>query len=229
MILAATHPDLMGPIVINGAPMSYWAGQDGRNPIRYSAALPAALCPALLAADLGDGKFDGAHLVLNFELLNPGNNWFRKNYDLFANVDTGRRAFFEFERWWSGFYFMNGEEIRWIIENLFVGNKLSRGEACLGDGHALRPDARSRRRSSCSRRMGDNITPPQQALNWIADLYGSVEEIAAHGQVIIYTAARKHRPPRHFRFRPGRQANSTSRSARWSKPSSRWRPGFMKC
>jgi hypothetical protein len=34
---------------------------------------------------------------------------------------------------------------------------------------------------------GDNITPPQQALNWIPDLYGSVEEIAAHGHVIIYT------------------------------------------
>ncbi|MCB2076951.1 MAG: DUF3141 domain-containing protein, partial [Novosphingobium sp.] len=31
------------------------------------------------------------------------------------------------------------------------------------------------------------ITPPQQALNWIPDLYGSVSELRARGHVIIYT------------------------------------------
>jgi hypothetical protein len=33
--------------------------------------------------------------------------------------------------------------------------------------------------------MGDNVTPPQQAFNWVADLYGSTEEIKARGQVIV--------------------------------------------
>ena len=33
--------------------------------------------------------------------------------------------------------------------------------------------------------MGDNITPPQQAFNWIADVYGSTEEIKANGQTIV--------------------------------------------
>jgi len=33
--------------------------------------------------------------------------------------------------------------------------------------------------------MGDNITPPQQAFNWVADIYGSTEEIKARGQVIV--------------------------------------------
>src|SRR5262249_23054302 len=37
----------------------------------------------------------------------------------------------------------------------------------------------------CSR--GDNITPPQQALGWILDLYDDVDEIKAHGQTIVYT------------------------------------------
>jgi len=37
----------------------------------------------------------------------------------------------------------------------------------------------------CSK--GDNITPPQQALGWILDLYGSVDEIRSHGQTIVYT------------------------------------------
>jgi hypothetical protein len=37
----------------------------------------------------------------------------------------------------------------------------------------------------CSK--GDNITPPQQALGWIVDLYRDVDEIRAYGQTIVYT------------------------------------------
>jgi hypothetical protein len=37
----------------------------------------------------------------------------------------------------------------------------------------------------CSK--GDNITPPQQALNWILDLYRDVDEIRYYGQTIVYT------------------------------------------
>ena len=33
---------------------------------------------------------------------------------------------------------------------------------------------------------GDNITPPQQALGWIVDLYGSDDDIKACGQTIVY-------------------------------------------
>jgi hypothetical protein len=34
---------------------------------------------------------------------------------------------------------------------------------------------------------GDDITPPQQALGWILDLYDDVSEIVANGQTIVYT------------------------------------------
>ena len=37
----------------------------------------------------------------------------------------------------------------------------------------------------CSK--GDNVTPPQQALGWILDLYDDVDEIRRHGQTIVYT------------------------------------------
>ena len=33
--------------------------------------------------------------------------------------------------------------------------------------------------------LGDNITPPQQAFNWVADVYSSTEEIKARGQTIV--------------------------------------------
>ncbi len=186
MILAATHPHLMGPVVIAGAPLSYWAGEKGHNPFRYFGGIAGGAVPALLTSDLGGGKFDGANLVQNFETLNPGKTLFRKNFDLFANVDDEAERFLEFERWWSGFYLMNQREICWIVENLFVGNKLTRGEAILDDGTAID----LRRIESpvvVFASHGDNITPPQQALNWIPDLYASTRELEAHGRVIIYT------------------------------------------
>ena len=34
MILAAANPDITGPLVINGAPMSYWSGRIGENAMR---------------------------------------------------------------------------------------------------------------------------------------------------------------------------------------------------
>ena len=186
MILAATHPDLTGPVVIAGAPLSYWSGEVGKNPLRYLGGLSGGAVPALLASDLGGGKFDGAGLVLNFETLNPGKNWWRKYYDVYSGSDSHGGDFLEFERWWSGFYFMNEAEIRWIVENLFIGNKLTRGQAVLSDGTPV-DLKRIKQPVIVFASHGDNITPPQQALNWIPDLYDSVDEIRARGRVIIYT------------------------------------------
>jgi pimeloyl-ACP methyl ester carboxylesterase len=184
MMLAAARPDIAGPLVINGAPMSYWAGGDGGSPMRYAGGLLGGAWPALFASDLGGGKFDGATLVDNFERLNPANSLWEKWYHLFANIDTEPHRFLEFERWWGGYYLMNEEEIRWIVNNLFVGNKLTAGEARLGPGRYF--DLKSIKQPIIVfASMGDNITPPQQAFNWIADIYESTEEIKAHGQTII--------------------------------------------
>jgi pimeloyl-ACP methyl ester carboxylesterase len=185
MLLAAKHPELMGPIVIAGAPLSYWAGEVGKNPLRYLGGLAGGAVPALLSCDLGHGKFDGAGLINNFEQLNPAKTMFRKYYDVFADPERKGGEFIEFEEWWSGFYFMTEAEIRWIVENLFIGNKLTRGEAVL-DGEIV-DLTKITSPVIVFASHGDNITPPQQALNWIADLHSSVEEIRARGHVIIYT------------------------------------------
>jgi pimeloyl-ACP methyl ester carboxylesterase len=186
MILAATHPGLMGPIVIAGAPLAYWSGEVGVNPFRYLGGVAGGALPAMLTSDIGHGKFDGATLVMNFEQLNPGKTLWRKYVDLFTKIDSEAPRFLEFERWWSGYYFMNESEIRWIVENLFVGNKLTRGEAFLNDGTPV-DLTRIEAPVVVFASHGDNITPPQQALNWIPDLYASSKEIEAHGHMIIYT------------------------------------------
>ena len=184
MLVGALDPELVGPLVINGAPMSYWAGNDGENPMRYAGGMLGGIWPALLASDLGGGLFDGAHLVENFEYLNPANTYFDKYYNLFAKIDTEPERFLEFERWWGGFFPMDRQEIRWIVENLFVGNNLAAGEAEWSEGRAF--DLRAIRSPIILfASLGDNITPPQQAFNWVADLYPTTEALKANGQVIV--------------------------------------------
>jgi pimeloyl-ACP methyl ester carboxylesterase len=185
LLLAATNPDLAGPIVLNGAPVEPWAGEVGTNPMRYNAGVLGGTWLPMLFSDLGGGVFDGAHLVQNFELLNPSRSYFSKYYDLFARIDTERQRFLEFERWWGGFFRLNEQEIRWIVEQLFVGNRLVRNTAQLEPGRTVDvKNVRSPIIVFASR--GDNITPPQQALNWIADSYADVQEIRIRGQRIIY-------------------------------------------
>src|SRR5580765_1128328 len=188
MMVAASSPDDTGPIVINGAPMSYWGGAwaegEGDNPMRYSGGMLGGTWLASFTADLGAGIFDGAYLVENFKNLNPANTFWDKYYHLYANVDTEPPRFLEFERWWGGFFLMNREEIEWITRNLFVGNKLWKGETLGPGGKAF--DLRDIKAPIILfASMGDNITPPQQAFNWVADVYGSTEEIKARGQVIV--------------------------------------------
>lgn len=184
MLVGALDPEGSGPIVVNGAPMSYWAGNDAENPMRYAGGILGGTWPALFASDLGGGIFDGAYLVDNFEYLNPANTFFGKYYNLYANIDTEPRRFLEFERWWGGFFLMNREEIRWIVDNLFVGNKLAAGQAEWGEGHTF--DLRAIRSPIIVfASLGDNITPPQQAFNWVADLYPTTEDLKANGQVIV--------------------------------------------
>jgi pimeloyl-ACP methyl ester carboxylesterase len=188
MMIAASRPDITGPVVINGAPMSYWSGSwqggEGENPMRYTGGLVGGSWPALLISDLGNGIFDGAHLVVNFENLNPANTLWTKYYHLFANVDTEPPRFLEFEKWWGGYSLMNEAEIRWIVDNLFVGNSLARGEV-QATPHSFIDLKAIRSPIIIFSSAGDNITPPQQALNWIADVYSSTEEIKANGQVIV--------------------------------------------
>ncbi|MFN6954952.1 MAG: DUF3141 domain-containing protein [Acetobacteraceae bacterium] len=185
MMLGATEPGLTGALVLNGAPLSYWAGEKGRNPMRYLGGLVGGSWPAALQADLGNGRFDGANLVLNFEALSPGNTWFRKYFNLYADVDREAPRFLEFERWWGGFYLMNADEIRWIVDNLFIGDRFARGLISAGPGASFNMRA-VRSPVFVFASAGDSITPPGQALRWIADVYRDEKEVKALGQTIVY-------------------------------------------
>ena len=101
MIMAACNPEITGPIVINGAPISTWSGKLGENAMRYNGGMMGGGLPALLLSDLGDGEYDGAYMVSGFEMANPGRNYFGKYYDVFAAPEKQRKSFLEFEKWWG--------------------------------------------------------------------------------------------------------------------------------
>lgn len=185
MMLASVRPELFGPVLVAGSPLSYWAGVQGQNPMRYTGGLLGGSWLTALFSDLGNGKFDGAWLVANFESLNPANTCWTKQYNLYSKVDTEAQRYLGFEEWWGAHVLLNGEEIQFIVDQLFVGNRLATGEISTSEG--VRIDLRSIRSPIvvfCSK--GDNITPPAQALGWILDLYASVDDIRAHGQTIVY-------------------------------------------
>lgn len=185
MMLAALRPELFGPIIIAGAPLSYWAGVEGQNPMRYSGGLLGGSWLTALTGDLGNGKFDGAYLVENFENLNPANTLWTKNYNVWAKVDTEAARFLEFENYWGGHVNLNAAEMQWIVDHLFVGNRLATAEITTSDG--IRVDLRNIRSPIvCFCSKGDNITPPQQALGWIVDLYEKDEDLFACDQTIVY-------------------------------------------
>ena len=186
MILASVRPELFGPIIVAGAPLAYWAGVHGKYPMRYAGGLLGGSWLTALTSDLGAGKFDGAWLVQNFEGQNPSNTLWSKQYNVYSKVDTEADRYLEFERWWGGHVNLNAEEIQFIVDELFVGNNLAAGRIKMSDGQTV--DLRNIRSPIvvfCSK--GDNITPPQQALHWILDLYADVDEIRAYGQTIVYT------------------------------------------
>ena len=185
MMLAAVRPDLCGPLIIAGSPLSYWAGVEGKNPMRYTGGLLGGSWLTAMAGDLGRGIFNGGYLVQNFENLNPANTLWTKYHNLWSGIDSEADRFLEFEQWWGSHINLNQEEIQWIVDQLFIGNRLSTGQLVTRDGNSI--DFRNITSPViCFCSSGDNITPPQQALGWITDLYESDEEILAFGQTILY-------------------------------------------
>src|SRR3954451_4261334 len=186
MILASLRPELFGPLIIAGAPLAYWEGVHGKNPMRYSGGLMGGSWLTAMTSDLGAGKFDGAWLVKNFEGQNPSNTLWSKQYNVYSNIDTEADRYLEFERWWGGHVNLNAEEIQFIVDELFIGNNLAAGNIEMSDGQKV--DLRNiRSRSLVFSPEGENFPPPQQALHWILDCYADVDEIRAYGQTIVYT------------------------------------------
>ncbi len=189
MMLAAADPDDTGPIVINGAPMSYWGGawQEGAgdNPMRYAGGMLGGTWLASLAAD--HGRRHVRRRVPGRELREPQPGQHVLGQVLPPVRERRHRA-------------AALSRVRALVGRLLPdeprGDRVDHAQSLRRQQAVERrhEGARPARRSTCATikapiilfaSMGDNITPPQQAFNWVADVYGSTEEIKARGQVIV--------------------------------------------
>lgn len=185
LITASLYPESFGPIMIAGSPVSFWNGARGQYPMRYTAGLTGGVWMTELLCDLGNGRFDGAWLILNFDLLGISNFLWGKQYDLYRAIDRDQQRYLAFEKWWGDYCLMNKQEILHIVNTFFIGNRLTSGQSCMPDGRAI--DLRN---------VGgpivilgssaDNISPPGQSVAWIADLYRDDEDLLAQDKTVVY-------------------------------------------
>ena len=175
----------VGPIVLNGSPLSYWAGESGANPMRLAGGLLGGSWLTHFVGDLGDGRFDGAWLVQNFETLKPEAAIWDKYANLYLEVDGEEERFLEFERWWNAWYSFSREEMVEIVDHLFIGNELEQGTLDLGD--EVKIDLRGLKSPLVIfASYGDNITPPHQALAWLKAVYKTTDALKEAGQRIVF-------------------------------------------
>ena len=110
--------------------------------------------------------------------------------EIYTNIDTGGPRFLGFEKWWGDFIQLNGDELQFLVDNLFIGDKLTRNQLRSHDGTVF--DTRNITSPIIVfTSSGDNISPPPQTLGWIVDLYRDVADIRATGRTIVYCLADK--------------------------------------
>jgi hypothetical protein len=190
LMVAILRPDLFGPCLVAGSPMSYWQGVHGKNPMRYSGGLLGGSWLTAMASDLGNGKIDGTGLILNFDMLNPANWLWGKQYEVYTHIDSDADRYLKFEKWWGDFIQLNGDELQFLVDNLFIGDKLTRDQLRSSDGKTF--DLRAITSPIIVfTSTQDNISPPPQTLGWILDLYRDVEAIRATGQTIVYCVSQE--------------------------------------
>jgi hypothetical protein len=190
LMVAMLRPDLFGPCLLAGSPMSFWQGVHGKNPMRYAGGLAGGSWLTPVASDLGNGMFDGTWLVLNFDNLGPANWLWGKQYHVYADIDAGADRYLAFEQWWGDFIQLRGDELQFLVDNLFIGDKLTRNQLHATDGTTS--DIRNVTSPIIAfTSAGDNISPPPQALGWITDLYPDVAAIRAADQTIVYCVTEK--------------------------------------
>lgn len=185
LMAAMLRPDLFSTVIMAGSPMSYWQGAHGKSPMRYEGGLSGGSWLTALTGDLGHGKVDGAYLIENFDSLNPASFLWSKQYSLYANIDSEPARYLGFEKWWGDFIQFNAVELQYLVDQLFIGDNLTRNQLVSNDGQTF--DARTVIAPViCFASLGDNISPPPQALGWILDLYHDAEEIQRRGRTIVY-------------------------------------------
>lgn len=162
--------ELKCPLQVNGSPLSYWSGDEILLARGLLAQLFGSRFMIEATEELGFTLFDGAHLSGNFEDLAASRVVTEKFIELWRNPSPEKvQHFLQNEKWWNQFYHFRPAEIRWILDNLFLGNRLEQGKLEVeGQLIDLATDAGP---LVIFASKGDDITSPAQALGWIPAIF----------------------------------------------------------
>jgi len=177
--------ELKHTLFVSGTPFSPWSGESGDGSMRFNGIpLGGAWLTALSSDLLGGEVFDGANIAVAFDVGHSIENFLLGNgLRIFNSIDTRRVEFLEMEAWKSGFNQTTKKTMMWTLKNLFIGNKLERGQAELGERLLDMKDHPNL--FILFNSLGDNIATVWQCQSWILEVWKDIESLKSSGKTIV--------------------------------------------
>ena len=191
---AALHPEQVHSLTIAGAPIDFHAGDPLIHRWVQSCAPGGSLAAYEALVASGGGVLKGEHMLKGFIALRPQSEIGRQ-VQLLANIHDEAHVsrYREFEDWFKHTQDIPGAFYLWIVEQLFVHNRLISGEVEVGGEHV------DLRRIECPLLLlagaQDHITPPPQ-------VFALADHAATHKRQIV----RRMAPGGHLGLFMGRES-----------------------
>ena len=129
-VYAAVHPADVASLTIGGAPIDFHAGDAA---IADFVKLMGGMDFYRAAVRLGDGLYKGASMLQGFIAMQPETE-LKKHLELLLHLDDEAyvRRYAEFQDWYAHTQDISGAFYLWIVENLFLENRLVKGTLEIG-------------------------------------------------------------------------------------------------
>ncbi|MGE5636225.1 MAG: alpha/beta fold hydrolase [Nocardioidaceae bacterium] len=134
-VWAALHPERINTLTIAGAPIDFHAGEPViHDYVEALTPIDLAFYRAMVA--LGGGVMKGDWMVGGFITIRPESE-IEKQIGLLANLDDDQHVerYRTFEDWFKYAQDIPGAFYLWIVEHLFLHNRLARGTLEIGGQH----------------------------------------------------------------------------------------------
>jgi poly(3-hydroxybutyrate) depolymerase len=199
VIWAALNPERVHTLTIAGAPIDYHCGEPVLHDWVQAMAPNGGIDTYRGIVDRAGGVLPGEAMLAGFIALRPDNEIDRR-LQLLANMHDPEyvERYREFDTWFRWTQDIPGAFYLWIVEHLFQGNKLIRGELEIG-GRQVDLAAISAPLFLLGGQT-DHITPPDQvfALADYASSTSSTRRVTTGGHLGLFMgreALREHWPP----------------------------------
>jgi poly(3-hydroxyalkanoate) synthetase len=130
-IYAALFPEDVNCLVLAAAPIDFHAGDSKIG--KATSMLPPLFYRSMVM--MGGGLLDGKYLLTGFKMLNPMERYYGDYFDLFFNTsdDTFLERNRKFRDWYEYTQCIPGGFFLQVVDELFIGNKLIKGELTILD------------------------------------------------------------------------------------------------